>query len=160
VASSGPAPTAPGLSCAEGSRAGHRTPGAGLTRAEQRGRIPSLTLCPRCWGCSLVASRRHVACRRPTAGLLGCERTLPAHFPFFIHQCPPVLLHRAALNPFIPQIYWAGRKVSSLQHRQPRQRRTCQSFPQLLLGKKRRQVGGGWERGISLLLSFSISLRH
>jgi len=23
-----------------------------LSRAEQRGRIPSLALCPRCWGCS------------------------------------------------------------------------------------------------------------
>jgi len=50
-ASSGPAPTAPALSCAEGSRAGRRTPG-GLSRAGQRGRIPSLALCPRCWGFS------------------------------------------------------------------------------------------------------------
>ena len=52
VASSGPTSTAPGLSCAEGSRAGRRTPGGGLSRAGQRGRIPSLPLCPRCWGCS------------------------------------------------------------------------------------------------------------
>ncbi|KAK4826191.1 hypothetical protein QYF61_006135 [Mycteria americana] len=37
------------------------------------------------------------------AGFLGCERTLPAHVQLFIHQYPQVLLHRAALNPFIPQ---------------------------------------------------------
>ena len=41
----------PGLPCAEGSRAGCRTQG-GLSRAGQRGRIPPLALCPRCWGCS------------------------------------------------------------------------------------------------------------
>ncbi|KAK4815224.1 hypothetical protein QYF61_022871 [Mycteria americana] len=36
-------------------------------------------------------------------GFLGFERTLPAHGQLFIHQDPQVLLHRAALNPFIPQ---------------------------------------------------------
>jgi len=40
VASSGPALTGPGLPCAEGSRAGRRTPGGVLP--DQRGRIPSL----------------------------------------------------------------------------------------------------------------------
>ncbi|KAK4823668.1 hypothetical protein QYF61_005639 [Mycteria americana] len=38
-----------------------------------------------------------------TVGFLGCERTLPAHVQFVIHQYPQVLLCRAALNPFIPQ---------------------------------------------------------
>ena len=36
-------------------------------------------------------------------GLLGCERTLPAHVQLFIHQYPQALLSRAALNPFILQ---------------------------------------------------------
>ena len=36
-------------------------------------------------------------------GLLGCERTLPAHVQLFIHQYLQVLLRRAALNLFIPQ---------------------------------------------------------
>ncbi|KAK4816463.1 hypothetical protein QYF61_017191 [Mycteria americana] len=35
-------------------------------------------------------------------GLLGCKHTLPAAVQLFIHQYPQVLLHRAALNPFIP----------------------------------------------------------
>ncbi|KAK4810853.1 LOW QUALITY PROTEIN: hypothetical protein QYF61_008825 [Mycteria americana] len=38
-----------------------------------------------------------------TVGFLGCERTLPAHVQLFIHQCPQVLLLRAALNHIIPQ---------------------------------------------------------
>ncbi|KAK4818697.1 hypothetical protein QYF61_017918 [Mycteria americana] len=36
-------------------------------------------------------------------GLRGCEQTLLAHVLLFIHQYPQVLLHRAALNPFISQ---------------------------------------------------------
>jgi len=40
--SSGPAPTGPCLSCAEGSRAGCRTPGG--VSPEQKGRITSLDL--------------------------------------------------------------------------------------------------------------------
>ncbi|KAK4826321.1 hypothetical protein QYF61_007406 [Mycteria americana] len=36
-------------------------------------------------------------------GLLSCKHTLSAHVQFFIHQYPQVLLHRAALNPFVPQ---------------------------------------------------------
>ncbi|KAK4830181.1 hypothetical protein QYF61_008972 [Mycteria americana] len=38
-----------------------------------------------------------------TVGFLGCECTLSAHVQLFIHQYPQVLLHRAALNPFISQ---------------------------------------------------------
>ncbi|KAK4820335.1 hypothetical protein QYF61_024873 [Mycteria americana] len=38
-----------------------------------------------------------------TVGLLGCECALSAHVQLFIHQYPQVPLHRAALNPFIPQ---------------------------------------------------------
>ncbi|KAK4818015.1 hypothetical protein QYF61_004128 [Mycteria americana] len=38
-----------------------------------------------------------------TVGFLGCQCTLLAHVQLFIHQYPQVLLHRAALNPFIPQ---------------------------------------------------------
>jgi len=41
-----------------------------------------------------------------TVGLLGCECMLPAHIWFFIYQFPQVLLLRAALNPFIPILYW------------------------------------------------------
>ncbi|KAK4810657.1 hypothetical protein QYF61_007394 [Mycteria americana] len=33
-----------------------------------------------------------------TVGLLGCERTLPAHVQLFIHQYPQVLFRRAALE--------------------------------------------------------------
>ena len=36
-------------------------------------------------------------------GFLGCDLILLAHIQLFIHQYPQVLLHRAALNPFIPQ---------------------------------------------------------
>ena len=64
MASSGPAPTAPCLSCAEGSRGGRRDSRGVLTRAEQRGRIPSpallatlLGMQPRTW---LAHSERNV----------------------------------------------------------------------------------------------------
>jgi len=51
-ASSGPTPTAPGLSCAEGSRAGRRTP-RGVPPEQNRGaEPPPLPCCPHCWGCS------------------------------------------------------------------------------------------------------------
>ena len=40
MASSGPAPTASGLSCAEGSRAGHRTPGRGSQQSGAEGQNP------------------------------------------------------------------------------------------------------------------------
>jgi len=39
---------------------------------------------------------------REAVGLLGCERALVAHVQLFTHQCPQVLLSRAALKPFIP----------------------------------------------------------
>jgi len=38
-----------------------------------------------------------------TIGLLGCERTLPAHVQFFIHEYHQVLLCRVALNLLILQ---------------------------------------------------------
>ncbi|KAK4826362.1 hypothetical protein QYF61_007956, partial [Mycteria americana] len=38
-----------------------------------------------------------------TVGFLGCKRTLLAHVQLVTHQYPQVLLHRASLNPFIPQ---------------------------------------------------------
>jgi len=86
VASSGPAPTGPALSCAEGSRAGRRTPG-GLSPEWSRGAESPLDL--------LAKLAQH------TVGLLGCEHTLSAHVQLFVHQHPQVLLGRAALNPFI-----------------------------------------------------------
>ncbi|KAK4830182.1 hypothetical protein QYF61_008973 [Mycteria americana] len=43
------------------------------------------------------------AALQDTVGFLGCECTLLAHVQLFIHQYPQVLLHRAALNPFISQ---------------------------------------------------------
>ncbi|KAK4828585.1 hypothetical protein QYF61_027675 [Mycteria americana] len=47
----------------------------------------------------------HASCdaAQDMVGLLGCKRTLSAHVRLLIHQYPQVLLHRAALNPFIPQ---------------------------------------------------------
>ena len=52
MASSGPAPTAPGLPCAGGSRAGHRTPG-GVSPERNRGaESPPSTCWPCCWWCS------------------------------------------------------------------------------------------------------------
>jgi len=39
-----------------------------------------------------------------TVGFLGCECTLSAHVQLFIHQYPQVLLRRAAVNPFTPQL--------------------------------------------------------
>jgi len=52
-ASSGPAPTAPALSCAEGSRAGRRTPaGSQQSGAEGQNPLPHPGSSPRCWGCS------------------------------------------------------------------------------------------------------------
>ncbi|KAK4825592.1 hypothetical protein QYF61_000681 [Mycteria americana] len=38
-----------------------------------------------------------------TVGFLGCRCTFPSHVQLLIQQYPQVLLHRAALNPFIPQ---------------------------------------------------------
>lgn len=43
---------------------------------------------------------------QPTADFLGYECILPAHIQLFIHQYSQVLPCRAALNPFIPSLYW------------------------------------------------------
>jgi len=51
-ASSGPTPTAPRLSCAEGSRAGCRTPGQVSPERGRGAESPSSPCCPHCWGCS------------------------------------------------------------------------------------------------------------
>jgi len=47
----------------------------------------------------------HAACdaAQDMVGLLGCERTLPAHVELLVNQHPQVLLLRAALNPLILQ---------------------------------------------------------
>jgi len=53
MASPGPAPTGPCLSCAEGSRAGRRTP-SGVSPEQNRGAESPPSHCwPCCWGCSL-----------------------------------------------------------------------------------------------------------
>ncbi|KAK4823178.1 hypothetical protein QYF61_027082 [Mycteria americana] len=49
------------------------------------------------------AGRASFDAAQDTVGLLGCECPLPAHVQLFIHQYSQALLHRAALNPFIPQ---------------------------------------------------------
>jgi len=38
-------------------------------------------------------------------GFLACKHTLAARVELFTHQHPEVLRHRAAVNPFIPQVY-------------------------------------------------------
>ena len=89
MASSGPTPTGPCLSCAEGSRAGRRTRGA--FSPEWSGGAESLPL---------TAGRGSLGAAQEAIGFLGCKCTLLAH----VH--PPVpqdLLGRAALNPIILQ---------------------------------------------------------
>jgi len=76
-ASSGPAPTAPGLPCAEGSGAGHRTPGGSQQTRAERQNPPSSPCCPRCWGCS-------PGHRWP----LGCQRTLLGDVELLVNQHP------------------------------------------------------------------------
>jgi len=88
VASSEPTATGPCLSCAGGSRAGHRTPGGISPERSRGGRIPSLDLC---------------AGHTPTVGFLSCKRTLPGHVELLINQHPQVLLLGAALSPFSAQ---------------------------------------------------------
>jgi len=94
VASSSPAPAAPGLSCAEGFRAGHRTPGDSYQSGAEGQNSP---LRPHPAG--------HTAgdAAQGMVGLLGCEQTLLGHAQLFINQQHQALLSRAALNPFIPQ---------------------------------------------------------
>jgi len=67
VASSGPAPTAPGLSCAEGSRAGCRTPGGVSPEQSRRNPLPH------------PAAHTVGDAAQGTVGLLGCQHTLVAH---------------------------------------------------------------------------------
>ncbi|XP_058694567.1 uncharacterized protein LOC131579091 [Poecile atricapillus] len=62
-----------------------------LTRVESTGAESApLTCCPHCSRCS-------------TGYFLSSKCTLPTHVQIFIRQHPQVLLHRASLNPFIPQ---------------------------------------------------------
>ena len=92
--SSGLTPTCPCLSWAEGSRAGCRTPGG---VSPEQSRVEGQNHLPR------PAGHASSDAAQDTDGFLGCECTLVAHVQLFIHQYSEVLLHRAALNPFIPQ---------------------------------------------------------
>ncbi|KAK4808956.1 hypothetical protein QYF61_013590 [Mycteria americana] len=53
-------------------------------------------------GASVVGTS-HGENSQDMVGFLGCERTLLAHVQLFSHQYLQVLLHRAALNPFVLQ---------------------------------------------------------
>jgi len=91
--SSGPAPTAPCPSCAEGSGAGCKTLGEvsrEQNKVEEQNHLPQ------------HAGRSSVNAAQDTAGFPGCECTLVAYVKLFIHQYPSILLLRAAFNPFIP----------------------------------------------------------
>jgi len=92
VASSGPAPTGPCLSCAEGSRAGWRTPG-GVSPEQSRG--PESPPRP--------AGHAALDAAQDMVGLLGYECMLLIPVQLFIPQYPQVLLCRAALHLFILQ---------------------------------------------------------
>jgi len=91
VASSGLVPTGPRLSCAEGSRAGHRTPG-GFSPEEAES--PPSTCC---------YSAGDAA--QDTVGLLGCERTLVAHVKLFIDQYPKAFFAGLLSIPSSPSLY-------------------------------------------------------
>jgi len=92
-ASSGPSPPAPGLSCAEGSRAGHRTPG-GVSPEQSRGAESPPSPCAHAAGDAAQGM----------VGLVGCQQSLQGHVDLLISQHPQVLLHRAAPNPFSAQL--------------------------------------------------------
>ena len=49
------------------------------------------------------AGHASLGAAQDTAGLLGCECSLPGHVHLLGQRYPQVLLGRAALNPFIPQ---------------------------------------------------------
>ena len=89
---SGPTPTAPCLSCTEGSRLN-----AILQVGSQQSRVEGQNHLPP------PAGHASFDAAQDTVGFLSCESTLPAHAQLFIYQYPQVLLLRAALNPFIPQ---------------------------------------------------------
>ncbi|KAK4824285.1 hypothetical protein QYF61_012845 [Mycteria americana] len=59
---------------------------------------PPLDLLQQVHVCPLLRTPELDAVLQDMGGLLGCERTLPAHVQLFVHQ-----YRRAALNPFIPQ---------------------------------------------------------
>ena len=85
-ASSGPAPTAPALSCAQGSRAGCRSP-----RVVLQNPLPH------------PAGHTAGDAAQDIVVLLGCECTLLDHDELLINQHPQVLLLRAALKAFSAQ---------------------------------------------------------
>ena len=62
-----------------------------LTRAEGQNPLPR------------PAAHAAFDAAQDTAGLLGCERTLPGHVELLVRQHPQVLLGRAAHNPFSAQ---------------------------------------------------------
>ena len=92
MASSDPAPTVACLSCAEGSRAGHRTP-AGLSPERSRGAESPPLPCAHAAGDAAQG----------TVGLWSCKCTLPGYVELLVNQHPEVLLLRAALHPFSTQ---------------------------------------------------------
>jgi len=100
VASSGPSPTAPCLSCAEDSRAGRRT----LTRAEGQNHLPQ------------PAGHAAFDADQDVVGLLGCECTLVTHVDLLVNQHSQVILLRAALDPFSTQpLFVLGIALTHLQ---------------------------------------------
>ena len=97
VASSGPAPTGPGLSCSEGSRAGHRTP-VGVSPEWSRGAESSPSPC--CRGCSLgygwpSGLRVHIAGSypifhppvSPSPSVQGCSQSINSPVCIDIGNC-------------------------------------------------------------------------
>jgi len=86
-ASSGPTPPAPALSCAEGSRAGRRTPG-GVSAERGRGAESPPSPCAHAAGDAAQG----------TIGFLGCKHTPTGHVGLLVNQHPEVLLLRAALR--------------------------------------------------------------
>jgi len=101
VASSGPTPTGPHLSCAGGSRAGRRSH---QSRVEGQNHLPQ------------PAGHTTFDAAQDMVGFLDCERTLVTHVQVFIHQHPHVLLGRAALNPFSAQpVFVVGTALTHVQ---------------------------------------------
>ena len=100
-----PTPTAPCLSCVEGSRAGHRSPG-GVSPERSKGAEPSPSTCwPRFFWCS-----HYIVC------FLGFEHTLLGLAVLLTSQHPQVLLPRTALTPSSTQ-FISVRGISPVQVR-------------------------------------------
>ena len=91
---SAPGLTGPCLSCTGDPRA--RCSTLDGVSWEQRGKTTFLD------PLAMVLLMQH---RMWLTGFLGCKHILPAYAQFFICQYPPVVLHRAAVNPFIPPVY-------------------------------------------------------